>query len=199
MDDNTENAFSIDWNSIGGLNVMRSSHHLQQISYCPTRDRFSTPTNWLWQIPSRYKYERNAPTSMRNPLYLHAMFVDSAAWMGAEQRRTNMKTPAEAPQCCIHGLPVNSSVQFVRGRWEHLFTRHEKQGCLQYFTVFSKIQREQCCIAGGWGYYAMVFMFSISDGSEGNTTPTVHSGRPSVSAVSDSLENIWLTCRPRSF
>lgn len=95
--------------------------------------------------------------------------------------------------------PVNSTVQFVRGRGEHVFTRHEKQGCLRYFTVFSKIQREQCCIAGGWGCYAMVFIYSISDGSEGNTTPSVHTGRPSVSAVSDSLKNIWLTCRPRSF
>lgn len=146
---------------------------------------FQTPTHWLWQIPSSYTYERNAPTSMRNPLYPHAMFVDSAAWMGAEQRRTNMKTPAEAPRCCVHGLSVNSSHRFVRGRGGHAFVRHEKHACDRYFIMLSKIQRERCCIAGGWGYCAMVFIYSISDVYEGNTTPSLHTGRSSVSADSD--------------
>lgn len=32
------------------------------------------------------------------------------------ERRTNMKTPAEEPRCCVHMLPVNPSVLFVCAR-----------------------------------------------------------------------------------
>lgn len=150
--------------------------------------------------------KQTSPTSMRNVLYLHAMFVESEAWMWGEQRGVQIENTGGGTSVRRSNAPrkyhcpiVFACVRDVFAR----FARNEKEMLRSVFYLFLfKIRclaacREWCCIAVAWGCYPTAFTFS--DGLEGNTTASLHTNRPSVSVASDSLKNIWLICRIRSF
>lgn len=102
------------------------------------------------------------------------------------ERRTNMKTPAEEPRCCIHMLPVNASVLFVCGRSHEAnvfrILRQEKKILVRIMYFSLK--------ASGTGASLQlpedIRQTYFPDDAKGNTTASLHPGNPYVSALEGS-------------
>lgn len=102
------------------------------------------------------------------------------------ERRTNMKTPAEEPRCCVHMLPGNPSLLFVCGRSQEAnvfrLLRHEKDIGVRILYFSLK--------AGGSGASSQlpedIRQLCFADDPKGNTAASLHPGNPCVSALEGS-------------